>query len=278
MEKSLSVFEWQLCNVCKPTNPTTPSKPPLPPQPRKLPPAITTIPSFGSFVTNQIYPQSLLTKFFTCGWSLLNVVLLVKTHLPSRYFLLSSFYCRVTKLSLWAKSSPSSSWWWRTRQMKLGVKRVRLHQRPLAGAEGNNNPSPQLTALQHNTGFKLLCKIFVELWRNACSGGSSGGSNRGIFGATKKGVFNKLPIRVCISFSWHCPGTSAPSTAFDGVLVPRVVPEATHRASLGSETETREFLGGTKVKSISQTRGHWLARQANWWFFTSLIPPYMIAP
>ena len=59
------------------------------------------------------------------------------------------------------------------------------------------------------------------------------------------------------------------SAAFDGVLEPlrlaghtwrcpciSVVPEATHEASRGSETETRELLGGTEENSVSPMRGH----------------------
>ena len=41
------------------------------------------------------------------------------------------------------------------------------------------------------------------------------------------------------------------------------------KALQGSETETRELLGGTKEKSISLTRGHWFALQTQW-FFTHL--------
>ena len=85
------------------------------------------------------------------------------------------------------------------------------------------------------------------------------------------------------------------SCVFDGVLgTPRVaqhtwrcpcisvVPEATHEASRGpekgavsaqkalrgSETETRELLGGTEENSVSPMRGHWFALQANQWVFT----------
>ena len=36
----------------------------------------------------------------------------------------------------------------------------------------------------------------------------------------------------------------------------------------GSETETRELLGGTEEISISLTRIHWFDLQANQWFFT----------
>ena len=69
--------------------------------------------------------------------------------------------------------------------------------------------------------------------------------------------------------TWRCPCIS-------------VVPEATHEASRGpekgavsaqkalrgSETETRELLGGTEENSVSPMRGHWFALQANQWFFT----------
>ena len=69
--------------------------------------------------------------------------------------------------------------------------------------------------------------------------------------------------------TWQCPCIS-------------VVPEATHEASRGplrgavsapkalqgSETETRELLGGTEENSVSPMRGHWFALQANQWFFT----------
>ena len=62
----------------------------------------------------------------------------------------------------------------------------------------------------------------------------------------------------------------------------RVVLEATHEASRGpekgavsaqkalrgSETETRELLGGTEENSVSPMRGHWFALQANQWVFT----------
>ena len=41
------------------------------------------------------------------------------------------------------------------------------------------------------------------------------------------------------------------------------------KAFQGSETETRELLGGTGTEenSVSPTRGHWFALQANQWFF-----------
>ena len=40
------------------------------------------------------------------------------------------------------------------------------------------------------------------------------------------------------------------------------------RTLWGSETETRKLLGGTKENSVSLMRGHWIALQANQWFFT----------
>ena len=43
-----------------------------------------------------------------------------------------------------------------------------------------------------------------------------------------------------------------------------VAPEATHEASQGSKT--RELLGGIEENSVSLTRGHWFALQANQWF------------
>ena len=59
------------------------------------------------------------------------------------------------------------------------------------------------------------------------------------------------------------------SVVLDGVLGPSrlarhtswfpcfsVVPEATHEASRGSETETRELLGGTEENSVSPMRGN----------------------
>ena len=39
------------------------------------------------------------------------------------------------------------------------------------------------------------------------------------------------------------------------------------KAIQGSETETRELLGGTTENSVSPTRGHWFALQANQDFF-----------
>ena len=86
------------------------------------------------------------------------------------------------------------------------------------------------------------------------------------------------------------------SVVVDGVLGPlplvrhtrgcpcfSIVPEAMHEASRkplkgamsaqialqGFEMETSELLGGTKeksMKSISSTRGHWIALQANQYF------------
>ena len=44
------------------------------------------------------------------------------------------------------------------------------------------------------------------------------------------------------------------------------------KALQGSKTVTRELLGGTEEKSISPTRGHWFALQANEWIFTYLAP------
>ena len=59
------------------------------------------------------------------------------------------------------------------------------------------------------------------------------------------------------------------SVVLDGVLGPpriarhtcrcpciSVVPEATHEASRGSETEMRELLGGMEENSVFQMRGH----------------------
>ena len=40
------------------------------------------------------------------------------------------------------------------------------------------------------------------------------------------------------------------------------------KALRGSETETRELLGGTEENSVSPMRGHWFALQANQWVFT----------
>ena len=64
-----------------------------------------------------------------------------------------------------------------------------------------------------------------------------------------------------------CAQRGTPNTVLDSLYV---VPEATHAASRGtlkaavsaqkvlegSETETRELLGGTEVKSVSPTKGH----------------------
>ena len=55
--------------------------------------------------------------------------------------------------------------------------------------------------------------------------------------------------------TWRCPCIS-------------VVPEATHEASRGSETGTRELLGGTEENSLSVLMAHWFALQANQWFCT----------
>ena len=76
------------------------------------------------------------------------------------------------------------------------------------------------------------------------------------------------PLRLA-RHTWRCPCIS-------------VVPEATHEASRGpekgavsaqkalrgSETETRELLGGTEENRVSPMRGHWFALQANQWVFS----------
>ena len=83
-------------------------------------------------------------------------------------------------------------------------------------------------------------------------------------------VFDSVlgPLRLA-RLTWLCPCFS-------------VVPEATHEASRGpekgavsakkalrgSETETRELLGGTEENRVSPKRGHWFALQANQWVFT----------
>ena len=106
--------------------------------------------------------------------------------------------------------------------------------------------------------------------------------------------FSQLRISVKCAFSTNAQSRFA-SVVVDGVLGPprlarhtwrcpciSVVPEATHEASRGpekgavsaqkalrgSETETRELLGGTEENSVSPMRGHWFALQANQWFFT----------
>ena len=97
-------------------------------------------------------------------------------------------------------------------------------------------------------------------------------------GITKKCVFNRRTIKVCVSYYWRCPGNSALTP--DGVLVSEVL-KATHearrgpmkgavstqKALQGSETETRELLGGTTENSVSPMRGHWFALLANQSFF-----------
>ena len=47
----------------------------------------------------------------------------------------------------------------------------------------------------------------------------------------------------------------------------------TQKAIKGSETETRELLGGTEENSVSSTRGHWFSLQAYQYFLTHLAPP-----
>ena len=50
------------------------------------------------------------------------------------------------------------------------------------------------------------------------------------------------------------------------------------KALQGSETETRELLGGTKEKNVSLTRGHWFAsRQIRDLFYLSWPSQYLIA-
>ena len=75
-----------------------------------------------------------------------------------------------------------------------------------------------------------------------------------------KCVFYKRTIKVCVSCCWWCPGTSATSAPHLMVSLYLWCSEAAHEASWGplksavsvqkalqgSETETRELLGGTE--------------------------------
>ena len=102
-------------------------------------------------------------------------------------------------------------------------------------------------------------------------GGRKRGPGPSKFREQKEVRFQKMKVYVNCSWllrlsqqTWLCPYIS-------------VVPEAMHEASQGplkgaisaqkahqgSETETRELLGGTTENSISPTRDHWFALKAN---------------
>ena len=81
----------------------------------------------------------------------------------------------------------------------------------------------------------------------------------------KKCVFIKRKIKDYVSCCWQCPGTSTPSAAHLTVSL--------YLYSSGSNArgESRSLKGccvSSKENSVSLTRGHWCALQANQWFFT----------
>ena len=100
----------------------------------------------------------------------------------------------------------------------------------------------------------------------------------------KKCIFDKRTIKVGVSCSWRHPGTSAPSAAHLTVSLflcgsginawgelralegHQVSSKSPSRVRDGGET--RELLGGTEENSVSSTRIHWFALQANQWFLT----------
>ena len=69
--------------------------------------------------------------------------------------------------------------------------------------------------------------------------------------------------------TWQCPCISVvPEATHEASRVPLKGAVSAQKALQGSETETSELLGATEENSISLTRGHWFALQANKWFFT----------
>ena len=72
-----------------------------------------------------------------------------------------------------------------------------------------------------------------------------------------------------VRHNWRCPCISvvlqATHMASRGSLKGAV---SAQKALQGSETETRELLGGTEENSVPPMRGHWFALQENRWFFT----------
>ena len=82
--------------------------------------------------------------------------------------------------------------------------------------------------------------------------------NRGLCKLFLDGVLVLRPLLLVCHTCW-CPCFS-------------VVLESTHKASQGSETETRELPGGTQKKSISLTRGQSIRVQANQWYFYEKEP------
>ena len=76
------------------------------------------------------------------------------------------------------------------------------------------------------------------------------------------------PLRLARQ-TWLCPCFSVvPKATYEASQGPLKGTVSAEKALQGSETETRELLGGTEEKSISPMRGHWFTLQANQWFFT----------
>ena len=73
----------------------------------------------------------------------------------------------------------------------------------------------------------------------------------------KKCVFNKRTIKVCVSFCWQCPGTSAPSTPFLTVSL--------YLCSCGSNAWGKSrALEGRRVSSKSPSRAGNLDEGVAW--------------
>ena len=137
--------------------------------------------------------------------------------------------------------------------------------------------------MAYGGGCVISCGTFLTAPAFTIQHSESGGSDRGAGGGQlgpgppqynqNKCIFNKPTIKVYKSCSCRCPGTSSllhagatPTMSFylcnsrsNVCVVSRLRAmndaESAQKALQGSDTKTRDFLGGTEEKRVSPMRG-----------------------